>query len=269
MTNILMSSSTTKARSTWRSVVLPTEHGAWGFLSEPILLGLLVAFSWAGVALGVAAFSIFLVQQPLKIALKDRLRGRTYPRTKLAARFAALFGALAVVSGGLALLSARQNFLAPLLIAVPLALLQVGYAARSQGRALIPEISGAWALGASAALIGLAGGLPAGTAFLLWAIMAARALISIMYVRVRLRRARRESARIAGALILHVAALLGFDLLWLMGVVGVALPIAFGVLLARAAKGLIAPVDVPTKVIGFMEMGYGVLIALLAAAAVG
>ncbi len=269
MESLVMSSSTTKARSTWRSVVLPTEHGAWGFLSEPILLGLLVAFSWAGIALGVAAFGVFLVQQPLKIALKDRLRGKFYPRTKLAARFAALFGALAVIGGVLALLNARQNFLAPLLIAVPLALIQVGYAARNQGRAMLPEISGAWALGASAAMIGLAGGLTEGTAFLLWLVMAVRALISIMYVRVRLRRARHESAQIGGALILHVAAVLGFALLWLMGVVGAALPMGFGVLLVRAAKGLIAPADVPTKVIGFTEMGYGILIAIFAAAAVG
>lgn len=269
MGSVVMGSSTTKARSTWRSVVLPTEHGAWGFLSEPILLGLLVAFSWAGVALGVAAFGVFLAQQPLKIALKDRLRGKFYPRTKLAERFAALFGALAVTGGVLALLSARQDFLTPLLIAVPLALIQVDYAARNQGRALIPEISGAWALGASATLIGLAGGLAAPTAFLLWLIMAVRALISIVYVRVRLRRARQESARIEGTLILHVAAVFIFGALWTAGTVGIALPLAFGVLLARAAKGLIAPAAVPTKVIGFSELGFGGLVAILAAVAVG
>jgi hypothetical protein len=62
-----------------RSLVLPTEHGGWGFLFEPILLGLLVAFSWAGVALSAAAICVFLVQQPLKIALRDRLRGKHYP----------------------------------------------------------------------------------------------------------------------------------------------------------------------------------------------
>jgi hypothetical protein len=261
-------SSAARARSAWRSVVLPAEHGAWGFLFEPILLGLLVAFSEAGLALGIAAINVFLVQQPLKIALKDRLRGKRYPRTELAERFVALFSALALLSGILALLTARADFLAPLLIAVPLALLQVSYAARNRGREIIPEISGAWALGASAPMIGLAGGLAMPTAFLLWFILAVRALISILYVRVRLRRARQESARVEGALILHILAFALFAALGLAGEVGAGLLIAFGILLVRAAKGLLAPKAVPTKVIGFSEIGYGVMVALLAALAV-
>ena len=37
-----------------RSIALPTEHGGWGFTLEPILLGLLVAPTWAGFGLAVA-----------------------------------------------------------------------------------------------------------------------------------------------------------------------------------------------------------------------
>lgn len=265
---MMTSNSIPKTRNAWRSVVLPTEHGGWGFLFEPILLGGLVAFSEAGVALGIAAINVFLIQQPLKIALKDRLRGKRYPRTALAERFVALFGALALLSGIFALLTARADFLLPLLIAVPLALVQVSYAARNRGRALVPEVSGAWALGASAPMIGLAGGLALPIALLLWLILAVRALISILYVRVRLRRARQEPARAEGALILHGAALAAFSALWLSGTVGFSLPAVFGILLVRAAKGLLAPRAVPTKVIGFSEIGYGILVALGAALAV-
>ena len=45
---------------TIRSVALPTEHGGWGFLAEPILPGLLVAPSWAGLLLSLAALAVFL-----------------------------------------------------------------------------------------------------------------------------------------------------------------------------------------------------------------
>lgn len=263
-----MSETVMKTRSAWRSIVLPTEHGGWSFLFEPILLGLLVAFSLAGVAISAAAIGVFLAQQPLKIALKDRLRGKYYPRTASAERFAALFSGLAIFSGVIALLTARQNFLAPLLIAVPLALLQLAYATRNRAREIVPEISGAWALGASAPLIGLAGGIALPTATLLWSVLMLRALASIVYVRVRLRRARQEPARVEGALLLHVLALGIFVALWRAGIVDATLPIAFGVLLARAAKGLLAPKAVPTKVIGFSEIGFGVLVAILAAWAV-
>ena len=55
---------------------MPDEHGGWGLTAEPALLGLLVAPSWAGAALGIAAFLAFLVRTPLKLVLVDRWRGR-------------------------------------------------------------------------------------------------------------------------------------------------------------------------------------------------
>ena len=42
-------------RPTWRTVAVPSEHGGWGLTAEPVLLGLLLAFSWSGVAVGVAS----------------------------------------------------------------------------------------------------------------------------------------------------------------------------------------------------------------------
>jgi hypothetical protein len=96
----------------------------------------------------------------------------------------------------------------------------------------------------------------------------ARQALSAMYVRVRLRRARHEAAHVEGALLLHGLALIVFITLWRAGAVGATLPIAFSVLLARAAKGLLAPKAVPTKAIGFSEIGFGVFVAILTAWAV-
>ena len=39
-------------RPLWRSVAIPTEHGGWGLTLEPVVLGLAVAPSLAGIALG-------------------------------------------------------------------------------------------------------------------------------------------------------------------------------------------------------------------------
>ena len=41
---------TARPRALWRSVAVPTEHGGWGLTFEPVLLGLIVAPSWAGAA---------------------------------------------------------------------------------------------------------------------------------------------------------------------------------------------------------------------------
>lgn len=49
-----------RQRPLWRSVAVPSEHGGWGLTFEPVLLGLIVAPSWAGVAIGVAAIVAIL-----------------------------------------------------------------------------------------------------------------------------------------------------------------------------------------------------------------
>lgn len=44
------------SRISWKRIVLPSEHGSWGFLAEPLLLGLLAAPSGAGAALARGPF---------------------------------------------------------------------------------------------------------------------------------------------------------------------------------------------------------------------
>src|SRR5690606_8314064 len=62
----------------WRAVALPAEHGGWSFWLEPILLGLLLAPTIAGLWLALASFGVFLSRQPFKIAWADRQRGRRF-----------------------------------------------------------------------------------------------------------------------------------------------------------------------------------------------
>ena len=70
--------------TTWRAVAIPSEHGGWGLTLEPALLGLLVAPSIAGAAIGLAAFLAFLVRTPLKTVLVDRVRHRELDRDRVA-----------------------------------------------------------------------------------------------------------------------------------------------------------------------------------------
>src|SRR5690606_5227391 len=81
---------TPAARSTLRSVAMPTEHGGWGLTLEPGLRALLVEPSVAGALLAVAAVLAFVARTPLKLVLVDRWRGRSLPRTRLATRVAAV-----------------------------------------------------------------------------------------------------------------------------------------------------------------------------------
>ena len=150
-----MTASNPRSRNVrWQTVALPTEHGGWGFISEPIVLGLLLALGWGGLALSIAAFAAFLLRQPLKIVLKDIRVGRSVPRTFAARRFVMVYGSVIIVVGIVMLLVMPScTSLVPLGLFIPLIAVQLWHDAQNQGRNLIAEMAGALATGAFAASI--------------------------------------------------------------------------------------------------------------------
>jgi len=78
-------------------------------LGAPILLGLWVAPSVAGAWLSLAALAAFLTRQPLKLALGDRRRGKRFPRTIWADRFALFYSAIALGAFAAAWITAAHS----------------------------------------------------------------------------------------------------------------------------------------------------------------
>jgi hypothetical protein len=265
-----MNSLTARPTINIKTIALPASHGGWGFLLEPLLLGLWVAPSVAGLWLGMAATGAFLAQQPLKLALSDWRKNRRYPRTTWAERFALLYLSIAAIGFVLALLTAAGSFWLPLVIAAPLVLVQLIYDAQNRGRKLLPELSGAGALGALASAIALAAGWPVALSLALWLILLARAVGSIFYVRARLRLERSQAVSSLPVLAAHIGALLLVTALAWFQLAPWLAAIAMVVLLVRAIYGLSArrrPAQ--PKIIGFQEMGYGILLVALTAAGYG
>ncbi len=250
----------------WRLVALPVEHGGWGFVGEPTLLGLLVAPSWAGLTLGIAALATFLIAQPLGILALDRRRGKWSPRTTAALLVGCGYATIALGGFVGALVLARQAFWQPLLVAIPLALVQVVLRVRNQGRTLAAELCGALALGAIAAMIALAAGREPRVAWALWAVLAARALTAIPYVRILLRRGRGQQVAGAPVLAAHAAVLAVGLVAALVGLLPWLATVALGILLARAIGGWRSQGAVPAKIIGMREVGFGALTVALVAA---
>jgi hypothetical protein len=252
-----------------RTVALPVEHGAWGFWLEPAALGLLLAPSAAGVALVVAALAALLLQNPLSLALADARRGRRYPRTSLAWRWAAGYAAALAAALGLALaLAGTAAVLVPALLAAPLAALQLVYDARNRGRAFVAEAAGAVAIGALVASVALAGGWRLGPALLLWVLLAARSVPSIFYVRARLRLERGQAVATGPAWYAHGSVVLAVALAAAAGLLPWLVIVPYLLLAARAAVGL-SPRRTPVsaKVIGFRELGFGIATVVLLALA--
>lgn len=259
--------SVARDRPVWRAVAIPTEHGGWGLTLEPVLLGVIVAFSWSGVAIGLAAFLAFLVRTPLKLALVDRRRHRSLPRTRLATRLATIELAVLFALVASAVAAAGTQWLVPVACALPLVAIELWFDVRSRGRRLVPELCGAVGISAIAASIVIAGGGDERLAVAAWMILAARSLASIPYVRTQIARMRRRTASLAttdafqltGAALAMLA--VGVDDRVLLGTCVVMLAALAQSIATRRAH--IAAV----KVIGLRQMAIG--LAIVAATAAG
>lgn len=174
----------------YRSVALPPEHGGWGLLFEPILIGLVAAPSASGALIACAAVAVFLARQPLKVVLIDRAAGRRVPRTRHAVWFATGYVAIATLAGGAALGITGAALLVPVAWAAPLAAVQLAYDARNRSRGLLPELCGAAALAVTSSAIAIAGEWGLASAMALWAVTAARTLPAMVTVRTQVRRLR-------------------------------------------------------------------------------
>jgi hypothetical protein len=242
------------------------EHGGWGLLVEPVLLGLVLAPSTAGVCLALAALAGFLARHPLRLWLLDRRKHARYPRTAVAERFFAVYALLALVLLATGFVLARASFWPALAVALPVGLVPLAFDAVGRSREVLAETAGAVALGASATAIALAGGAPAGLAWAAWALMALRAVTSVLYVRARIRLDRGLAAGPRVVLAGHAAALAVGAALASAGWAPWLAPAVFFILLSRAAWGLSSwRRPVRPKTLGFQELGYGILTLLLLA----
>jgi len=241
-----------------RSVALPVEHGGWGFLAEPILLGLALAPSWAGLAIGLATLAAFLMRHPAKLYWRNRHRLDVSPRFRMARRFALLYAGLALggflVAAGLAGLRP----LVPFLMLSPLLAVYGAFDVQNQARRLLPEIAAPMGLAASAPAIALAGGWGWTGAWVLWVLLQARSVPSILYVRARLRLERAEEVDRRPSRLAHLGAVALGGALWNADLAPLLTVAALVVLLARSFRGLSSSRrPAKAKEVGFSELGFG------------
>jgi len=246
-----------------RSVAVPTEHGGWSLTLEPVVLGLLVEPSSAGLVLGLVALLAFVARAPLKLALIDSLRGRDLERTRLARRVAAVELVLLIALVVLAFLLAEQSFLWPLALAAPLILIELWYDIRSRSRRLTPELAGVVGVASVAAAIVLAGGGADRLAAGLWCVAAARAVAAITFVRVQLRRSKGQPYTLwlndGFQMVAFAAVLIG----WALDAISFAGVIAIGALALIHIVLVRRPVPA-TPIIGAQQVVFGLAVVLTA-----
>ncbi len=262
-----------------KSLVVPTEHGAWSWLLVPWLVGAVVGLAapadapLPGLALLltiVGGLCAYMIRQPATAWLRIRQgRGRQADRS-LALGWAAGFSLVSLLClVGLFLLG-RTALLG---LAIPFAAILVAYllaarSGRAAMRSLSMEVAGAvgLALTAPAAYIAASGELTP-VAGALWALMALQNAMGVLYVRQRLADSKQRAANRSLTLWGHVAA---FAVVMASGVSGwtpLLAAVPFAGFLVRALWAVRAPRPVPNvKRFGFTEVGVELLGGALIAA---
>jgi hypothetical protein len=257
----------THRRPAWRSVAIPSEHGGWGLTLEPVLLGLLIAPSVGGLALGIAAFGAFLVRTPLKLVFVDRRHHRWLDRSRLALVVASIESVVIAALVAIVVWQCGWRWIVPVALAVPLVAVELWFDIRSHGRRLVPEMCGALGIATVAPAIVVADGRSGALALAVWLVLAGRVIGSIPYVRVQIMRLRRkidgaggsDLTQLAAVLVAVAAVLVDHRLviggLAILGVVG-------------AHVWWVRQPAVPAKTVGLREMALGLAVVLASAAGV-
>ncbi len=173
-----------------RHIALPTDHGSWVFLLNPLLIGLFAGGRWtpAIAPLVVAALAAFLLRQPVTIAVKaysGRRSRRDLPAAVFWILIYGLIGLLAVEA------LVRSGFDYLLLLALPALPVFIWHlvlvSRREERRQIGVEIvgSGVLALAAPAALW-VAHGYADPRGWWLWALTWFQSAASIVYAYLRL-----------------------------------------------------------------------------------
>jgi hypothetical protein len=242
-------------------VVVPTEHGGWGFTLEPVLLGVLVSPGVPAVGLAIATFATFLARRPLRIAVADQKRGRRLERTDLAVRTVLWLAVFALAGLALTIARAKGDFWWPLLIAAPIVLVQLRFDLDNRGRELLPELLGPIALAAAAPMIILADGFAWEFALGAWLVLAARIVPSVLLVRAQLRRAKEQSHSNVGVATTGIGAVAVVAFAAIAGWAPWSSAIA-AVLVAGWDSLSMSRPPVPARTIGWTQMVVGMVVVV-------
>src|SRR5205085_2529141 len=167
MLEILLSLLPVGLMQTYQSVA----HGYWSARSPEFLqTHLMQTLRW----LRMIGDSIFAVGAVAFVYFALDLMWRRRAKVKAPATGVAIDAAFSA-----AIIFSERSFILPLMIAAPLAFIQLIYDWSGRKRVLFAEVTGAVAISSLAAASALAGGWARGPSFALWAIMSARSVSSI------------------------------------------------------------------------------------------
>ncbi len=236
-----------------KSIAFPREHGAYGFTIEPLMLALLVAFSWTGFYLALGTLLAFFAHQPIKVLFGQQKSLRLKAFLLLLVYIGPALVLFALFLNQVSANSALPFYTAIIMMAAYLVLDLLKYSRR-----LFVEIMAPTAIGLIAVSIVLANGWSESQALGLGLLLSARFIPTPFYIRARLQLEKGQPADKAAAIFSAGFAFLLIGFLTILGHTPILGWIAVLLLTARAFLGISHWRKKSTvKAIGMREFFYG------------
>jgi hypothetical protein len=246
-----------------KQIALPTEHGGWGFLLEPMVAGLVIAFSVTGVWIAVMFVGAFLMRQPLKTYVLNRRGIGDERRAAVSIKYLSIYAVVFVAGVAGTGFTGTYTTLWPLIAMLPLAAVLTFHDIYRRSRNLVPELAGAVAISSSVAAITLAGGQQSIVAVGLWLLFIGRLVPSIIYVRQRLLLEKGKPFSAVTSTVVHVVAALTVAILAYLSYVPILTVPVMVIMLGRSVLGLSPKrVKLTAREIGIREVIYGAVLVL-------
>ncbi len=245
-----------------KSITLPREHGSWAYIIEPLMLGLIAAFSVKGLFLAASSVFVFLLHQPVRVFFSAGRKIRQ-PAVFFILLYAAIAGFFIIMFlKNTDFLTALPFFIALVLMTLYLVLELAGLDREFSVRLMAP-ISTALI----AASLVMAGGWNFDDAAVIFLLVNLRFIPTAFYIRSRFKQSSgKESKRIVTSLV-HLLSLITASAVIYLGRMPILPFIGVSILFGRAVYGLfIEKGPVIPKRIGVKEFIFGILYTLICAA---
>ena len=244
-----------------KKVAFPPEHGSWGFVLEPLILALLVAYSKYGMILVLTSFIIFLNHQPVRILLDKKKRSQFYLSALF---FFVLYSASIVLGLTLVLKSVSINNLIPFFTALFLMFIFFVMEISQKGRHLIAEFIAPFSIALIAMSVTLIKGWSIPQVLAFGTVLISRSIPTVFYIHIKVQFLKGKN--ISGYY-LHIAegVLFALTVFWVYsGLLPKLSLLAELILIARAFYGLTEnKIKENVKVLGIKEFIFGILYVVI------
>jgi len=238
-----------------KAAALPREHGSWAYVLEPVLLGLLTAFSIEGLCLGIGSFFIFLSHQPVRSFFDEK-----GPARRTAAYFILGYGAAGTLLVSFFLINTNTAVWLPFFAAVLLMSIYLVLDLTGHGKEFYVRFLAPFSISLSAMSIVMSAGWNWEKAVMISVIVNLRFIPTAYYIRAKLRQSGNETFVRRTTPGVHLVSVLAAVYLVYLNMLPVLVSAGVIILAVRAFYGLyFDKKKVIPKHLGIKEFAFGLI----------